>query len=107
MEGYDLIRQLQYSEAVDRLSSLGKFINIHYLFELGKSIQECIRPIYSNEFRTIRSIIGSYLDKVRVTENLNKKINAEVDKFLGVGAALISDLRDCGYPSKSTRCADP
>ena len=59
----------------------------------------------------MRSILGSYLDKVRVwfavTENLNTKINAEVKEFLGVGAAVISELRDCGYLSKSTRCVDP
>ena len=41
-----------------------------------------------------------------VTENLNTKINAEVEEFLGVGTAVISDLRDCGYLSKSTRCFD-
>ena len=80
------------------MSSLGKFIDVHCLFALDKSIQECIRPLNSNEFWTIGSILGNYLDKVRVlfavTENLNAKINAEVEEFLDDGAGVISDLGD-------------
>ena len=47
-----------------------------------------------------------------VGEKLNTKINDakindEVQEFLDVGASVVYDLRDCGYLSKSTRCADP
>ena len=42
LEGYNLIPKLQYSEAVFLLTSLGKFIDIHYLFELEKSLQELL-----------------------------------------------------------------
>ena len=66
---------------------------------------------YSNEFRTIRSILGSYLHKDRVwhalTKNLNTKINDEVQEFLGGGVGFVDDLREWGYLSKTTRCADP
>ena len=110
LEGYDLIPKLEYSEAVNLLTLLGKFIDIDYMFELDKSLKESIRLIYENDFRTIRSILGSYLEKVQlwhVGEKLNTKINDEVKEFLDVGASVVGDLRDCGYPSKSTRCADP
>ena len=63
MERYDLIQKLEYTEAVNLLTLLGKFIDIDYLFELDKSLQESIRLIYKNDFRTIRSILGSYLEK--------------------------------------------
>ena len=47
-----------------------------------------------------------------VGEKLNTKINDpkindEVQEFLDVGASVVDDLRDSGYLSKSTRCADP
>ena len=80
------------------------------MFELDKSLQESIRPIYKNDFRTIRSILGSYLEKVKllhVGKKLNMKIEVEVKEFLDAGASVVGDLRDCGYLPKSTRCADP
>ena len=42
LEGYDLIPKLKYSEAVNLLANLGKFIDIQYLFELEKSLQELL-----------------------------------------------------------------
>ena len=80
------------------------------MFELDKSLQESIRLIYENDFRTIRSILG-YLEEVRVwhalTVNLNTKIYDEVEEFLDQGDGVVDDLRDWGYCSKTTRCADP
>ena len=110
MEGYDLIPKLEYSEAVNLLTLFGKFIDIHYLFEMDTSLQESIRPIYKNNFRTIRSILGCYLEKVKllhVGKKLNMKIEVEVKEFLDAGASVVGDLRDCGYLPKSTRCVDP
>ena len=42
-----------------------------------------------------------------VGKKLNTKIDDEVKEFLDVGASVVGDLRDFGYLSKSTRCADP
>ena len=42
MEGYDLIPKLEYSEAVNLLTLLGKSIDIDYLFELDKSLQDLL-----------------------------------------------------------------
>ena len=42
-----------------------------------------------------------------LTENLNTKINDEVQEFLVEGDGVVDDLRDWGYRFKTTRCADP
>ena len=110
LEGYDLIPEPKYSEAANLLTSIGKFIDLHYLFELEDSLQESIRWIYKNDFRTIRSILGSYLEEVqlwRVGKKLNTKIDDEVKEYLYACSSVVGDLRDCGYLPKSTRCADP
>ena len=107
MEGYDLFPKLEYSEAVNLLTLFGKFIDIHYLFEMDTSLQESIRPIYKNDFRTIRSTLVSYLEKWHVGKKWNTKIEVEVKEFLDAGASVVGDLRDCGYLPKSTRCVDP
>ena len=77
---------------------------------IDKSIQEYIRSIYSKDFRTIRSILGSYLEEVQlwhVGKKLNTKIDDEVKEYLYACSSVVGDLRDCGYLPKSTRCADP
>ena len=74
------------------------------MFELEDSLQECIRPIYKNDFRTIRSILGSYLEEVqlwRVGMKLNTKIDDKVKEFLDACGSVVGYFRDC------TRCADP
>ena len=50
LEGYDLIPKLKYSEAANLLTSIGKFIDLHYLFELEDLLQESIWWIYKNRF---------------------------------------------------------
>ena len=55
MERYDLIPKLEYSEAVNLLTLLGKFIDIDYMFELDKSLQESIRLIYKNNLSSFSS----------------------------------------------------
>ena len=38
----DLISKLKYSEAANLLTSIGEFIDLHYLFELEDLLQESI-----------------------------------------------------------------
>ena len=73
LEGYDLFPKLEYSEAVNLITVLGKFIDIDYLFELDKSLQESIRLIYKNDFRTVRYILGSYLVTKEICLRATKK----------------------------------